>query len=83
MILILHIVIALSSIAYATLTYFTQSKNKLRASWSLVILTIASGTWLVVSTHSALLQSCVTGLIYLAVVSAGIIAAQQKLKQYN
>lgn len=83
MILVLHIIIALSSIAYTTLTYFTPSKNKLRISWGLVALTIASGTWLVVSTHSALLQSCTTGLIYLAVVSAGIIAAKQKLKQYN
>jgi len=83
MILILHIVIALASITYTTLTYLAPSKNKLRASWSLVALTIASGTWLVVSSHSALLQSCMTGLIYLAIVSTGIIAAQQKLKHYR
>jgi len=83
MVLILHIIIALTSIAYTTLTYFTPSKNKLRASWALAALTIASGTWLVISTHSALLQSCMTGLAYLAVVSVGIIAAQHKLKRYN
>lgn len=83
MILVLHIVIALASIAYTTLTYFTPSKSKLRVSWSLVALTLASGTWLVISMQSALLHSCMTGLIYLAVVSAGIIAAQQKLKQHN
>lgn len=83
MILVLHIIIALSSIAYTTLMYFTPSKNKLRVSGGLVALTIVSGTWLVISAHSALLQSCMTGLIYLAVVSAGIIAAQHKLKQYS
>jgi len=83
MILVLHIVIALTSLAYATLTYFAPSKNKLRASWSLVALTLASGTWLVISTQSALLHSCMTGLLYLAMVSAGIIAAQQKLKHHS
>lgn len=83
MILVLHIVIALSSIAYTTFTYFTPSKNKLRISWMLVALTIASGTWLVISAHSALLQSCTTGLVYLTIVSAGIIAAQRRLKQYG
>lgn len=83
MILILHIIIALTSIAYTTFTYFTPSKNRLRTSWSLVVLTITSGTWLVISTHSALVQSCTTGLVYLAVISTGIIAAQRKLKRNN
>lgn len=78
MILVLHIVIALTSIAYTTLTYFAPSQNKLRASWSFVALTIASGTWLVISTHGALLQSCITGLVYLVAVTAGIMAARQK-----
>lgn len=83
MVLMLHIIIALTSLAYTSITYFMPSKNKLRTSWTLAVLTIASGTWLVISTHSALLQSCITGLVYLAVISAGIIAAQHKLKQYN
>lgn len=83
MLLITHIIIALSSIAFTTLTYALPSKNKLRAAYGLVALTLGTGTWLVISTQSALLHSCMTGLLYLAVVSAGIVAARHKLKQYN
>jgi hypothetical protein len=83
MFLITHIIIALSSIALTTLAYATPSKNKLRASYGLAALTLGTGTWLVISMQSALLHACMTGLLYLAVVSVGIIATRQKLKQYN
>lgn len=79
MILLTHILIALGSIAYSGLTLIRPSKHKIRVSYGFVAATLISGTYLVVSTHSPILSSCVTGLIYLAVVMSGILAAQAKL----
>ena len=77
--LLIHISIALSSIVYATLAYLAPSKNKLNTSYALVALTIASGTYLVVSTHAPMLSTCMTGLFYLCIVSVALVAARFKL----
>lgn len=79
MLLITHIIIALSSILTASWALILPSRFKLRLSIGLVISTIASGTVLVVSTHAPLQQACTTGLLYLAGVSVIIIAASRKL----
>jgi hypothetical protein len=80
MILLFHVLIALSSLAFTTYLYFRPSKGKFYASYGLIAATLASGTWLVVSTHSPLLSSCITGLIYLGVVLSGVFAAHRKLE---
>jgi hypothetical protein len=79
MILLFHVVIALSSLAYTTYTFFLPSKSKLYASYALVALTLASGTYLVLSTHTRLLPACTTGLIYLGAVSSGLVLTNRKL----
>lgn len=79
MILLLHIVVALASIGYATLTFFTPSKAKLQASYGLVALTLASGTFLVASSGSHILEACTVGLVYIAGVSLALVAANNKL----
>jgi hypothetical protein len=79
MIVLLHVLIALSSLAFTSYLYFSPSRNKLRVGYILVATTLASGTYLVLSTHSNMLQSCLTGLICLAIAFTGIIAAQHKL----
>lgn len=78
MALILHVVIALSSIIFTGFTYFIPSSNKLRLSYAFVVLTLASGVYLVVQTHAPLLSSCLTGLVYLGIVGFEIMAAQRK-----
>ncbi len=83
MTLVLHILIALSSLAYTTYLFFTPSRAKLRLSYGLVAATLASGTYLVVSTHTAILQSCLTGLLYLGLDSLGILSARRKLALLN
>ncbi len=65
--------------AWTTHLYFAPTKRKFYAAYGLIGATLASGTYLVVSTHSPLLSSCVTGLVYLSAVSAGIFAASRKL----
>lgn len=78
MILILHIVIALASIAYTTYLWASPSKAKFKASYVLVGLTLASGIALVVVSPAAMIQACMSGLLYTALVSAGIASAQGK-----
>lgn len=74
-----HVTIALTSLVYTTYAYFNASKNKLRVAYGMVGATLVSGTWLVISTHSNMLHSCETGLIYLGIVSAGLLSVRHKL----
>ena len=78
MLLITHVLVALSSIIATGLAYLSPSQRKLRTSYGLVGLTLASGTALVITTHSPLLSSCMTGLAYLGIVTFGIVASQRK-----
>jgi len=75
MFLLIHIVIALSSVGYTTYLYFSPSRRHFYTAYALVGSTLASGTYLVISTRSPLLQSCLTGLIYIGVVLFGIATA--------
>lgn len=79
MALVLHVIIALASIAWTGYVFFAPSKTGLELSYALVALTLATGTYLVWSAHAPLLQACVTGLAYLAVVFSGILAARYRL----
>lgn len=79
MIIVLHVVIAIFSMVYSTLLFKFPSKRNFNISYGLVGLTLVSGTYLAVTLHSSLVSSCTTGLIYLAVVSAGLGFARYKL----
>jgi len=77
--LIIHLICALSSIIITSLAVFSPTKSKLNLSSASVAATLATGTYLVVSTHSNLLSSCMTGLFYLSATGAGIAAARYRL----
>jgi disulfide bond formation protein DsbB len=79
MLVLIHVVIALTSLIVATIACITPSRRKIRLSYTLVASTLASGTYLVVSTHSPLVSSCETGLIYTAVAVSAIALAQRRL----
>jgi predicted ATPase len=83
MTLIIHIIIALLSLVFSAYVFFSPSKSKLRMSYGLVAMTLISGTYLVISTHSPILSACTSGLIYLSVVMTATIAAQRKLATYE
>ena len=82
MLLVTHIVIALSSLVFTTYVYFHPTRSKINLAYGLVGATLVSGAWLVVSTHSPLLSSCVSGLAYLAAAATGIALSVRKLA-YN
>jgi hypothetical protein len=83
MVLLLHILIALSSVGFTTHLWWRPSKAKLFVSYGLVGGTLVSGTYLVISTNAHMLQACVSGLVYVGVVAVGIAGAQRKLALEN
>lgn len=78
MLLLIHISIALLSIAVSGLTYVRPAKRRFTASYILVGGTLATGTALVLSSPAHLGAACVSGLVYLALVGATIGAARLK-----
>lgn len=79
MMLLLHITVALVSIGFSTYLYVSPSHNKLRISYGLLGGTVATGTYLIIASHAAMLRTCMMGLLYIGVVSAIIVAARRKL----
>lgn len=79
MVLLLHVIIAFSSVAYTTHTVFRPSNKALRASYALLTLTIASGTGLVLLHPTIMARACMSGLAYTAVVFAMIAVAKRRL----
>ena len=79
MIIILHIIIAVSSLVAAGLAYFYPSRKKMSLSYSLIALTFGSGFILIFTRPAHMMQICMEGLVYLAVVSFGLVAAHRKL----
>lgn len=83
MILLTHIIIAISSVAYTTLLLLRPSQTKLYISYALVGATLASGIYLTVLNPASMLRTCTTGLVYVVIVTAGIAVARQKLARAN
>jgi len=83
MIILIHILIALSSVCFSTYLFFKPTNRNFYINYSLIGMTFATGIYLVLSTHSSLLKSCITGLIYLGVVSFATAAAQYRRIAYN
>ena len=79
MILVTHIIIALSSVAYTTLLLALPSRTRLYISYALVAATLASGIYLTVVNPASMLRTCTTGLVYVVIVTAGIAVARKRL----
>ena len=79
MALVLHIVIAMVSVLFTTYVYVSPSATKLKASYGLIALTIASGTYLIVTTPAHMIQACMTGMAYIGINAYCLVTARQKL----
>lgn len=77
--ILLHVFIAVLSIVVAGYTFFNPSRLKFKLNYALIALTLGSGTYLVVHEHSPMLQTCASGLAYLAIVCSGLLPARIKL----
>ena len=81
MMLILHIVTALSSLVFATFALIMPSQAKLTATYSLGIATLASGVFLVWQLHAPIASSCMTGVVYLALLLPMLVVSRARLKK--
>ena len=81
MIILIHVIIALISIIIASFTFFKPTMKKLIVSYGFIFATIATGTYLLVTIPSHILQSCLTGIVYLTVISVATVAAHVRLRQ--
>ena len=77
--ILLHVVIALASIAVASYGYVRPSKLVLRTAYSLVGMTLASGLYVVWNAPAHMVQACISGLVYIGVISIAIVAIKAKL----
>lgn len=81
MIILLHVSIALLSMGLATFTFFKPSIKKLATSYGLIIATVVTGIYLLITTPTHILESCLMGLLYVTVTSIATIAAHTKLRK--
>ncbi|HEX7041739.1 MAG TPA: hypothetical protein VF189_00675 [Patescibacteria group bacterium] len=77
--LVIHILIALSSLVFSGITFLVPTLKKLYFSYTLVGLTIVSGTYLIISKPAHMLTVCFEGLLYIGVVSIALLFANKKL----
>jgi hypothetical protein len=79
MLLLIHILSALGGIGLTTYSYLAPSVTKIRYSYGLVLLTIASGTIIIVKNHLSILSICLSGLLYVGFTVSGLVAASRRL----
>jgi len=80
MIVLMHILIAISSVAVATIVFRAPTIKKLLVSYGFILATIASGTYLLIETPGAMLKACISGLLYVTVVTIVTIASHVRLR---
>ena len=79
MVLMAHILIALSSLVYTSYVFFSPSEAKLKVSYGLIAATVGSGTLLVITMPAHLVSACYSGLTYLAIMLTGIVGVRYRL----
>jgi hypothetical protein len=80
-IVLTHVIIAVASIALSSVTFFKPAMQRLIASYGLIIATVASGTYLLMTTPGNILKSCLAGLFYLTVISLVTIATHVRIRR--
>ncbi len=79
MALVLHILWAVGSLGFATVTAFKPSKTKLLLTYILTAGTIVTGVVLVILAPGSLGSACVSGLLYIGSVAVLVRTARRKL----
>lgn len=81
MVVLLHVIIALSSIALSSYLYFKPIKKAMKVSYGFIAGTVLSGSYLIVTRPAHMLETCTVGLVYLGIVIGATLATQAKLKR--
>lgn len=78
---LIHVVIALSSVAYTTYACVAASRMRLRISYALIGMTLITGLYLIALNPDKALQATVSGTLYLVVMTLLTAVAQKRLSQ--
>ena len=82
MLTLLHISIALVSVAYLTFIVLSRKQHGFKIAYATVIATLGSGILLMVIRPETLSHVCASGTVYLAVASAAIAFAKYRQAKY-
>lgn len=83
MVILLHVAIALSSIVLAGYILIRPSQKGLNASYLMMAATLGSGFYLVANAPAHMIEACLMGVAYLAVVSMMTVASRTRLANRN
>ncbi len=81
MLILIHVIIALASVAVASLGIAKPSVKNLKANYGLIAATVASGTYLLVTTPGHMLEACIMGLAYTIAVSILTVGVHVRLRR--
>lgn len=79
MVILLHVAIALSSIVLAGYILVRPSQKGLKMSYLMMAATLGSGFYLVAHAPAHMIEACLMGVAYLAVVSTMTVASRMRL----
>jgi hypothetical protein len=79
MVLLVHILIALSSVAFSTLSIFAPSDKKIKINYAFLAATWISGFFLVFQSNVSFGHLCLSGILYTGVVSMNIYLTKRRL----
>lgn len=78
--LIVHVIVALFSLAYVSFRCFRPTETGLKHSYILIVGTLLSGVGLTLLGDVNMLRACMSGMFYLCFVSFGILAAKHQIR---
>ena len=79
MVILLHVAIAILSVAFTTFSAFFPSKFKLNAIYVLTALTLGSGTFLIFSNHTNMTRLCLMAILYIGFTVAGVFVIKKRV----
>jgi hypothetical protein len=81
MVIFIHVLIALASIVQTTSLLFSPSYTKLKGVYGLFFATVASGSYVLITMPSHLMQTCVEGLVYMGFVGGVILVTRNRISK--
>ncbi len=79
MVLVIHITVAVISVLTSFLTVLSPTRSKIRTTQFLTLATLASGVLLVIANPTTLGTSCISGILYLGLISTLFAISHRKL----
>jgi hypothetical protein len=83
MLLLIHVTLALLTLIISTLSLFAPSLQKIKLTYALTTATLLSAGGLVVFNNASIGRTCMTAVVYLAVVFINVFITKKKLAKEN